>query len=84
MYLYRVAIVLDWEKPRIDIKGIYAGARVKRGHDWNNGDEDHTLVNHFVALFIYFYVIFSSRLPLSPISLIWIIIGWHPRRRSSD
>ena len=51
--IYRVAVVLDWEKPRIEIKGIFVGARVKRGHDWNNGDEDHTLVSHFIALFIY-------------------------------
>lgn len=36
--VYRFDVVLDGEK-KISLKGMFVGAKVKRGIDWNNRDE---------------------------------------------
>ena len=39
LYYHRVNIILDFEKPKTQYRGLFPGAQVKRGIDWLYGDE---------------------------------------------
>lgn len=40
LFLYRVVVWKDLTANKVELKGIFNEARVKRGRDWDSGEED--------------------------------------------